>query len=241
MDYQLEIKQIVDYPRCRMYREFIRRIMEDRNIRTNGSSYLFYFVILCSYVNFRSSYRRLDGITYLVEPGQWICTAAELSEWFRTRFQHQAISILDTLKKQHYITYSKLGRGNLIKFSIIGWKTSNTALEYNYPCLKDVGFFFFPIAAAHELISLGKASEMDIVLDLWLHTIIRTARCKAPIKARSYISGMEPEIRLPIFRPGAPLGSIKIYSKQNFQQTGKVRLSLPDLLSWQTRERHLPK
>lgn len=53
MDYQLEIKQIVDYPRCRMYREFIRRIMEDRNIRTNGSSYLFYFVILCSYVNFR--------------------------------------------------------------------------------------------------------------------------------------------------------------------------------------------
>ena len=44
MDYQLEIKQIVDYPRCRMYREFIRRIMEDRNIRTNGSSYLFYFV-----------------------------------------------------------------------------------------------------------------------------------------------------------------------------------------------------
>ena len=122
MDYQLEIKQIVDYPRCRMYREFIRRIMEDRNIRTNGSSYLFYFVILCSYVNFRSSYRRLDGITYLVEPGQWICTAAELSEWFRTRFQHQAISILDTLKKQHYITYSKLGRGNLIKFSIIGCK-----------------------------------------------------------------------------------------------------------------------
>ena len=100
MDYQLEIKQIVDYPRCRMYREFIRRIMEDRSIRTNGSSYLFYFVILCSYVNFRSSYRRLDGITYLVEPGQWICTAAELSEWFRTRFQHQAISILDTLKKQ---------------------------------------------------------------------------------------------------------------------------------------------
>ena len=128
MDYQLEIKQIVDYPRCRMYREFIRRIMEDRNIRTNGSSYLFYFVILCSYVNFRSSYRRLDGITYLVEPGQWICTAAELSEWFRTRFQHQAISILDTLKKQHYITYSKLGRGNLIKFSIIGWKTSNLSL-----------------------------------------------------------------------------------------------------------------
>lgn len=54
---------------------------------------------------------------------------------------------------------------------LTAWKTSNTALEYNYPCLKDVGFFFFPIAAAHELISLGKCSELDIVLDLWLHTI----------------------------------------------------------------------
>lgn len=171
MDYQLEIKQIVDYPRCRIYREFVRNLMKDRGIRTSGCSYLFYYIILCSYANFRSSYRRLDGITYLVEPGQWICTAAELSDWFRTRFQHQAISILDTLEKQHYISYSKLGRGNLIKFSISGWKTSNTTLEYNYPCLKDVGFFFFPIAATHELISLGKCSEMDIVLDLWLHTI----------------------------------------------------------------------
>ena len=36
MDYQLEIKQIVDYPRCRMYREFIRRIMN----QDNGSAQL---------------------------------------------------------------------------------------------------------------------------------------------------------------------------------------------------------
>ena len=69
MDYQLEIKQIVDYPRCRIYREFIRTLMEDRNIRTNGSSYLFYYMTLCSYANFRSSYRRLEGISYLVGPG----------------------------------------------------------------------------------------------------------------------------------------------------------------------------
>lgn len=182
MDYQLEIKQIVDYPRCRIYREFVRSLMTDRSIRTNGCSYLFYFIILCSYANFRSSYRRLDGITYLIEPGEWLCTASELSEWFRTRFQHQALSILDTLEKQHYITYSRLGRGNLIKFSITGWKTSNTVLEYNYPCLKDVGFFFFPIATAHELISLGKASEMDIVLDLWLHTIYQDGQVQGSDK-----------------------------------------------------------
>lgn len=31
--------------------------------------------------------------------------------------------------------------------------------------------FFFPVAAFHELISMGKCSEMDIVLDLWVHAI----------------------------------------------------------------------
>lgn len=171
MVYQLEIKQIVDYPRCRIYRDFLRNLMEDRDIRTNGSSYLFYYMVLCSYANFRTSYKKLEGISYLVGPGEWVCTTAELSEWFRTRFQHQAVSILDFLQDQHYITYTKLGRGNLIKFTIIGWHKSNTALDYNYPCLKDVGFFFFPVAAVHELISIGKCSEMDIVLDLWIHTI----------------------------------------------------------------------
>lgn len=171
MDYQLEIKQIVDYPRCRIYREFIRSLMEDRDIRTNGSSYLFYYMTLCSYANFRSSYRRIEGISYLVGPGEWVCKVSELSEWFRTRFQHQALSILDYLQKQNYITYTRLGRNNLIKFSINDWKQHNTALDYNYPCLKDVGFFFFPVAAVHELISMGKCSEMDIVLDLWIHAI----------------------------------------------------------------------
>ena len=35
----------------------------DRSIRTNGGSGLFYYTVLCSYANFRTSYRRLDGIT----------------------------------------------------------------------------------------------------------------------------------------------------------------------------------
>ena len=171
MNYQLEIKQIVDYPRCRIYRDFLRNLMEDRDIRTNGSSYLFYYIVLCSYANFRTSYRKLEGISYLVEPGEWICTTAELSEWFRTSFHPQAVSIMDFLPAKHYLPYPKLGRGNLIKFQITDWRKNNTTLDYNYPCLKDVGFFFFPISAVHELISMGKCSEMDIVLDLWIHAI----------------------------------------------------------------------
>ena len=171
MNYQLEIKQIVDYPRCRIYREFIRTLVKDRDIRTSGSSYLFYYITLCSYANYRASYRMFEGITYLICPGEWICKTSELSGWFRTRYQHQAISILEFLQNQHYITYSRLGRGQLIKFSINNWNEYNVALEYNYPCQKDMGFFFFPIATVHELISIGKCSEMDIVLDLWIHGI----------------------------------------------------------------------
>lgn len=40
-EYKLEIKQIVDYPKCRIYRQFIQSLIADRSIRTNGCSGLF--------------------------------------------------------------------------------------------------------------------------------------------------------------------------------------------------------
>ena len=43
--YQLQIKQVVDYPRCRIYRQFVRFLMEDRSIRVSGGSGLFYFTV----------------------------------------------------------------------------------------------------------------------------------------------------------------------------------------------------
>lgn len=171
MNYQLQIKQIVDYPRNRIYREFIRDLMNDTSIRTTGNSLLFYYIILYSFVNYRSSYQRYDGISYLIGPGEWICRTKELSTWFRTRFQYQAIDILDQLALGNYITYTELSRGNLIKFHITDWKKSNISFDYNCPCTKDAGFFFFPMALVSELISIGKCSEMDCLLDLWLHAI----------------------------------------------------------------------
>ena len=41
-DYQLELRQIVDYPRCRIYREFMQTLIADRSIRTGGCSGLFF-------------------------------------------------------------------------------------------------------------------------------------------------------------------------------------------------------
>lgn len=171
MDYQLELKQLVDYPRCRIYREFIRTLVKDTNIRTNGNSYLFYYILLCSFANYRTSHRRIEGITYTVEAGEWICSLSELKDSFRFRFQHQVLSVLKFFEDQHYITYSLLGKNKLAKFKILDWQKENTSLQYSYPCKKDTGFFFFAIAKVHELIGMGKCSEMDILLDLWVHAV----------------------------------------------------------------------
>lgn len=170
-EYNLELRQIVDYPRCRIYRQLIQTLMADRSIRVGGSSGLFYFSVLCCYANFRTSYKRIDGISYTIQPGEWICRINELSDWFRTRFQHQALSILSGLQDRHLITYSLLGRGKLVKFQICDWRKCNRILDYNAPCQKDTGFFFLSVATANELVSYGRCSEMDALLDLWINTI----------------------------------------------------------------------
>ena len=118
-NYQLELRQIVDFPRCRIYREFVQDLLADRSIRTGGCSGLFYFVVLCSYANFRTSYRRIDGISYTVYPGEWICSITDITEWFRVRFHYQAFAILKSLQDRQLITFTRLGRGHIVKFSIM--------------------------------------------------------------------------------------------------------------------------
>ena len=170
-EYQLQIKQVVDYPRCRIYRQFVQSLMADRSIRTGGGSGLFYFTVLCSYSNFRTSYRRIDGISYTVYPGEWICTVRELAGWFRTHFQCQALDILDELQKRNLISYLLIDKGKVVKYKIQDWKNHNTVLDYNCPCQKDTGFFFMPVTTAMELVGAGRCSEMDILLDLWMSTV----------------------------------------------------------------------
>lgn len=61
--------QFVDYPRCRTYRQFVHSIINDRSIRTNGGSGLFYYTVLCTYTNFRTSYRELEIFATPSAPG----------------------------------------------------------------------------------------------------------------------------------------------------------------------------
>lgn len=170
-NYQMKFHQVVNYPRCRIYRQFVQSLINDRNIRICGGSGLFYYTVLCSYANFRTSYRRIDGFSYTVYPGEWICTVKELTSWFRSRFQWQAISILEDLQKKHLISFISLNRGKVIKYQIHGWSQDNTVLDYNCPCQKDTGFFFLPIKTANLLVSSEHCSEMDIMLDLWISTV----------------------------------------------------------------------
>lgn len=174
--YQLQIRQVVDYPRCRIYRQFIQSLIADRGIRTDRGSGLFYYTVLCSYANFRTSYRRIEGISYTVFPGEWVCTLNELAGWFRVRSHRQALSILDNLQARSLIDYSLLGRGRVVKYRVCDWRLHNTVLDYHCPCQKDTGFFFLPVATAAELISSGRCSEMDAVLDLWLSAVYNDDR-----------------------------------------------------------------
>ncbi len=174
-EYQLELKQIVDYPRCRIYRQFIGMLLKEQKIRIGNTAGLFHYTLLCCYANFRTSYKRVDGISYTIRPGEWICTAKELTEWFRMRFQYQAIDILKELQDKHLITYSVIGRGKLIKYRIKGWRFHNRVLDYNAPCQKDTGFFFLPISIANELVGNTRCSEMDALLDLWINTVYNDA------------------------------------------------------------------
>ena len=99
--YQLQIKQVVDYPRCRIYRQLIQYLIKDPNIRTGGSSGLFYYTVLCCYANFRTSYKRIDGISYTVYPGEWILRVSELKELLRLKTLKQTVDVMHSLQDRH--------------------------------------------------------------------------------------------------------------------------------------------
>ena len=143
-EYKLEIRQTVDYPRCRIYRGFVQNLIADENLRTNGKAGLYHYTVLCSYANFRTFYRRLDGITYTVYPGEWVCRMTELKQWFRLRSYRQVLTILQDLQDRRLIQFSTWGKDTIVKFRILDWVRFNMILDYNCPCQKDMGFFFYP-------------------------------------------------------------------------------------------------
>ncbi len=152
--------------------------MRDKNLKTKGNSYLFFYVILYSYANFRTSYIRIASDHFTVYPGHWICRMSEIQEWFRLKNQKQVLATLDSLTEKGLIAYKLHQNGKIVNFKIKGWKESNLILEYNAPCQKETGFFFFSIANALKLVDDCKCSEADILMDIWLNTILNDLEVK---------------------------------------------------------------
>jgi hypothetical protein len=176
MNYQLELKQLVSYPRCRVYRQFVQSLIADNGLRARGGSALYHYVALCSLVNYQTSYLNYEGIRYMVLPGEWICPLDDLRSVLKKRTTMQVMAVLHELQTQHRIQFSLLGRKKLVKIQITDWGKSNRLIEANAPCAKDHGFFFFPMQAAQELVGIGRCSELDILLDLWLHGVYNDDR-----------------------------------------------------------------
>ncbi len=170
-EYKLQLYQLVDYPRCRIYRQFIHSLLSNARLRIGLSAGLFHYTVLCCFANFRTSYKHIQQLNFTIRPGEWICTVDELKEWFRLRRKYQVFHLLDELQTHHLIAYDILGRGELIKYRIKGWHRFNRVLDYNAPCQKESGFFFLPVDTASEIISYGKCSELDALLDLWINGI----------------------------------------------------------------------
>ena len=177
-EYKLELKQIVDYPRCRMYRQFVLTLMRNTKLRVKGESQLYYYTVLCCYANFRTSYHRVKSVTYTLYPGEWICKIEEILKWFRVRNKRQVIYIMDKLQEKHLLKYKIVGQGDVIKYRLSGWAKYNRILEYNAPCQKDIGFFFMPVHLAAELVGSGKNSEMDALIDMWINTVYNDPQVK---------------------------------------------------------------
>ena len=178
-EYKLELKQIVDYPRYRMYRQFVRGLIEDTNIRIGRESRLYYYTVLSCFANFRTSHHCVKGVTYTVYPGEWICTFEEMMKWFRVRTKRQVISIMEKLQEKHLLKCKIVGQGDVIKYRLSGWAKYNRILEYNAPCQKDIGFFFMPVDLAAELVGSGKNSEMDVLIDMWVNTVYNDPQVKS--------------------------------------------------------------
>jgi len=141
------------------------------NLRVGKDSYLYYYTVLCSYANFRTSYHRIKGVTHILYPGEWICRIEDMKKWFRAKSKKQVISVMEKLQEKKILKFKLVNQGEVIKYRLKGWAKYNRILEYNAPCQKDIGFFFMTVHIAAELIGNGKNTEMDALIDMWINTV----------------------------------------------------------------------
>ena len=176
MEYQLELKQIVEYPRCRIYRQFIRTLMDDRSIRVSGGSGLFYFAVLCAQASSRPRKLKIGKSRYEVNAGEGMFSESEMMSWFKAASHEELVEILFCLCDDGLIDFTPYKQGRYIKFKILSWQKSNTVSERCATLEKDTDFFFLPMTVLSETLYTREFSESDIILDLWMNAIYNDER-----------------------------------------------------------------
>ena len=180
-EYQLEIKQIVEYPRCRIQKKFVEMLMCDPDIKTSGGCGLYHYTVLSSFVRFETTNRKISGVNYTVFPGELLCTMDELFVLLRVKSKYQALSILTDLQRRHFVEFNILDDGNCVKYRIKDWEKFNRAMDAFAPCHEDKGYFYLPTSVVSNLIGRRHLSEMDAFLDLWLNTVYDDNRVQSSV------------------------------------------------------------
>lgn len=170
-EYELVIQQLVEYPRCRLYRPFVYSLIKDLNIRTDGGLGLFHYVVLSCYASDKMSYRREGEFNYTIHPGEGLCTIDETVSILRVCNRKEALAILEDLQRRHLISFNILSNGCCVKYMINDWQRFNRVHENTAHCHKKSEFFFVPTTLVSEIIGTRQASEMDVVLDLWINAV----------------------------------------------------------------------
>lgn len=177
-NYQLEIKQKEIFPRCRIGREVLQSVKEDRGIHISGCPGLFLYSVLCSYASPCQMILRKGGISYTIQPGEFLCSVKELTGFLRLHTRNQTIENLWVMQNRGLIQYTMLDRGTLVKFKILAWERSNLLCRADCPNRAENGFFFLPATTVVELVSSVKCSEADILLDLLFSAVHQDDRVK---------------------------------------------------------------
>lgn len=177
-NYQLQIRQLVTYPRCRIYREFLQTLIADRDIHTNGCPGLFCYTALCALASFRTTHLRLERISHTIRPGECVCTVADLTRTLRLRSRRRTLELLRVMGDRGLLRYTFLDRGKLVRYKILDWQRCSCVLAKDCPNQNQGSSIFLPATVAADLVSSVTCSEMDILLDLLCSAVYLDERVK---------------------------------------------------------------
>lgn len=121
MKYQLEIKQLVRFPYCRIYRELVNNIIESPKIHKRGSCLLFPYIVLFSLVNYRNSIRNMEGMKLSIRPGEWAERYCVLCEKLNLRYHYQLVALFRRMKDMELIEFEDYPKQRIIKYRIKCW------------------------------------------------------------------------------------------------------------------------